>query len=62
MNSVRLLLAGIAAGLMFAVLYLRNSGASSNSLDELGDSALVLVVIGAVISLLADRQRRAQER
>ena len=51
LDRARTWLIGVAAGLMFAVLYLRGTTVRAQSLDEFRDGALLLVFASVVLSI-----------
>lgn len=51
LDRLRSLLAGVAAGLFIAVLYLRVTGNTEQRLDELRDGALLMIVASAGLTL-----------
>ena len=51
LDRLRSLLAGVAAGLFIAVLYLRVTGNTEQGLDELRDGALLMIGASAGLTL-----------
>jgi hypothetical protein len=51
LDRIRTWLIGVAAGLLFAVLDFRGTAVSAQSLDELRDGALLLLVASVVLSI-----------
>ena len=62
LNQIRVGLVGVAAGLMFAVIYLRGRQSSSDSLDELRDGAILILGIATAISFYLARPKRVEDR
>ncbi|RYD66270.1 MAG: hypothetical protein EOP58_05785 [Sphingomonadales bacterium] len=55
LNGIRNLIHGVAAGLVIAVLYLRGSGIANDSLNELRDGAILLILASFGLSVWKSR-------
>lgn len=60
LERIRAALAGVAAGLMIAVFYLRGSAVDSDLLNELRDGALFLVLVSVGLSVWQNRMTDKQ--
>jgi hypothetical protein len=61
LDRIRTLLAGVAAGLFLAAVYLRSTALNGRSVDELGDGALLLVLVSAGMSWWHSRGVKTQD-
>ena len=55
LDHLRTILAGVAAGLLIAVFYLRGSGVAEVVLNELRDGALLLMLVSFGLSVWQSR-------
>ena len=61
-ERIRMLLAGMGAGLLIAVFHLRGTRGSTDSLDQLRDGALVVVLVCVGLSIWQVRTAASRRR
>ena len=60
LERLRMALVGAAAGLLFSSFYIRGANLSSNSVSDLRDVALLLLILGTGLSIWFARSAKRQ--